>query len=234
MHVQVVCLEDLFSKFMMDLEMIIYVVVALLQVTTGAVSPSSIPEDGASLPNSDSSSPSGAPLRPHRFKRCSCSSLMDKECVYFCHLDIIWINTPERTVPYGLGGPRMRRSVQDVDTESILQSTNRCMCAKHTDKKCMNFCQTAGDLSSAQISHEKEKSEVEQATGCRGLHLGLHCFQKQLLRHKKLKRSELIKRSLERSFAFAALMNTINEKKDETHQWTHKTRGLWKHTKTAS
>nr|1EDN_A Chain A, ENDOTHELIN-1 [Homo sapiens]1V6R_A Chain A, Endothelin-1 [synthetic construct]5GLH_B Chain B, Peptide from Endothelin-1 [Homo sapiens]6DK5_A Chain A, Endothelin-1 [Homo sapiens]6DK5_B Chain B, Endothelin-1 [Homo sapiens]8HCQ_L Chain L, Endothelin-1 [Homo sapiens]8HCX_D Chain D, Endothelin-1 [Homo sapiens]8IY5_L Chain L, Endothelin-1 [Homo sapiens]8IY6_L Chain L, Endothelin-1 [Homo sapiens] len=21
---------------------------------------------------------------------CSCSSLMDKECVYFCHLDIIW------------------------------------------------------------------------------------------------------------------------------------------------
>lgn len=36
-----------------------------------------------------------APWRPRRTKRCSCSSLMDKECVYFCHLDIIWVNTPE-------------------------------------------------------------------------------------------------------------------------------------------
>ncbi|EPY82900.1 endothelin-1 precursor [Camelus ferus] len=35
------------------------------------------------------------PWRPRRSKRCSCSSLMDKECVYFCHLDIIWVNTPE-------------------------------------------------------------------------------------------------------------------------------------------
>lgn len=30
-------------------------------------------------------------LRP---RRCSCSSWLDKECVYFCHLDIIWVNTP--------------------------------------------------------------------------------------------------------------------------------------------
>lgn len=36
-----------------------------------------------------------ASWRPRRSKRCSCSSLMDKECVYFCHLDIIWVNTPE-------------------------------------------------------------------------------------------------------------------------------------------
>nr|XP_008262167.1 endothelin-2 isoform X1 [Oryctolagus cuniculus] len=29
-----------------------------------------------------------------RLRRCSCSSWLDKECVYFCHLDIIWVNTP--------------------------------------------------------------------------------------------------------------------------------------------
>ncbi|KAG8133327.1 putative Endothelin 1 protein [Naja naja] len=39
--------------------------------------------------------PASAHLAPRRVKRCSCYSLMDKECVYFCHLDIIWINTPE-------------------------------------------------------------------------------------------------------------------------------------------
>lgn len=30
-----------------------------------------------------------------RVKRCTCYSYMDRECVYYCHLDIIWINTPE-------------------------------------------------------------------------------------------------------------------------------------------
>ncbi|MEE6527334.1 hypothetical protein FKM82_028646 [Ascaphus truei] len=30
-----------------------------------------------------------------REKRCTCYSYRDKECVYYCHLDIIWINTPE-------------------------------------------------------------------------------------------------------------------------------------------
>lgn len=30
-----------------------------------------------------------------RNKRCSCATFLDKECVYFCHLDIIWVNTPE-------------------------------------------------------------------------------------------------------------------------------------------
>ena len=48
------------------------------------------------------------PWRPRRSKRCSCSSLMDKECVYFCHLDIIWVNTPEwvsRGHPYSRLSP---------------------------------------------------------------------------------------------------------------------------------
>ncbi|XP_074974844.1 endothelin-3 isoform X1 [Caretta caretta] len=36
----------------------------------------------------------GAPRR--RAKRCTCYTYKDKECVYYCHLDIIWINTPEQ------------------------------------------------------------------------------------------------------------------------------------------
>lgn len=36
----------------------------------------------------------GGPAR-RRARRCTCFTYKDKECVYYCHLDIIWINTPE-------------------------------------------------------------------------------------------------------------------------------------------
>lgn len=36
----------------------------------------------------------GGPVR-YRARRCTCFTYKDKECVYYCHLDIIWINTPE-------------------------------------------------------------------------------------------------------------------------------------------
>jgi len=36
----------------------------------------------------------GGVLR-RRARRCTCYTYKDKECVYYCHLDIIWINTPE-------------------------------------------------------------------------------------------------------------------------------------------
>lgn len=36
----------------------------------------------------------GGPVR-RRARRCTCLTYKDKECVYYCHLDIIWINTPE-------------------------------------------------------------------------------------------------------------------------------------------
>lgn len=39
----------------------------------------------------------GAPTQRVRTKRCACSSPMDSECHYFCHLDIIWVNTPRWT-----------------------------------------------------------------------------------------------------------------------------------------
>lgn len=36
----------------------------------------------------------GGPVH-RRARRCTCFTYKDKECVYYCHLDIIWINTPE-------------------------------------------------------------------------------------------------------------------------------------------
>nr|XP_035958820.1 endothelin-2 isoform X1 [Halichoerus grypus] len=70
----------------------------------------------------------GPHLRP---RRCSCSSWLDKECVYFCHLDIIWVNTPGQTAPYGLGNPprRRRRSLP-----------KRCECSSGGDPACATFC----------------------------------------------------------------------------------------------
>ncbi|KAG8507622.1 Endothelin-2, partial [Galemys pyrenaicus] len=70
----------------------------------------------------------GSHLRP---RRCSCNSWLDKECVYFCHLDIIWVNTPGQTAPYGLGNPprRRRRSLP-----------RRCECSSARDSACATFC----------------------------------------------------------------------------------------------
>ncbi|XP_056324284.1 endothelin-3 [Danio aesculapii] len=74
-------------------------------------------------------------LKPHRRdKRCTCYTYKDKECVYYCHLDIIWVNTPERTIPYGMssyrGSQRARRNA----------GGQRCTCALHTDQDCTSFC----------------------------------------------------------------------------------------------
>ncbi|KAG6932472.1 endothelin 2, partial [Chelydra serpentina] len=69
--------------------------------------------------------------RHPRTKRCSCNSWQDKECIYFCHLDIIWVNTPGQTAPYGLGSPPRRRK----------RSLNRCECSHAKDSICATFCQ---------------------------------------------------------------------------------------------
>uniref|UniRef100_A0A674E436 Si:ch211-202p1.5 n=1 Tax=Salmo trutta TaxID=8032 RepID=A0A674E436_SALTR len=68
------------------------------------------------------------PLR--REKRCSCENLNDKECVYFCHIGIVWVNTPSQVVPYGVGSfpVRLRREV------------GRCFCLKRNDFECLHFC----------------------------------------------------------------------------------------------
>ncbi|XP_058488840.1 endothelin-3 isoform X1 [Solea solea] len=78
-----------------------------------------------------------------RAKRCTCYSYKDKECVYYCHLDIIWINTPEHTVPYGVssyaGSLRMRRSAGIVQQRKGAQK-QRCVCEQRTDSNCSHFC----------------------------------------------------------------------------------------------
>ncbi|XP_029976603.1 endothelin-2 [Salarias fasciatus] len=69
---------------------------------------------------------------PHRVrtKRCSCNNWEDKECIYFCHLDIIWVNTPNKLLPYGLGSPLSRRR----------RSADRCECLDPSDDACRGFC----------------------------------------------------------------------------------------------
>ncbi|ELW71172.1 Endothelin-3 [Tupaia chinensis] len=41
----------------------------------------------------------------HRARRCTCFTYKDKECVYYCHLDIIWVNTPEDNLLHKLTTP---------------------------------------------------------------------------------------------------------------------------------
>ncbi|XP_072906241.1 uncharacterized protein [Hemitrygon akajei] len=67
-----------------------------------------------------------------REKRCSCSNMQDTECVYFCHVGIVWVNTPGQVVPYGLGHPVMRRK----------RELRRCLCAKSSDAECQSYCRS--------------------------------------------------------------------------------------------
>ncbi|CAL8337003.1 unnamed protein product [Merluccius merluccius] len=90
-------------------------------------------------PTCDRSSP--GPRR--RAKRCTCYTYKDKECVYYCHLDIIWVNTPEHTVPYGMSGyqgsQRLRRSAR-TERGRRGAELQRCACALQSDAACNRFC----------------------------------------------------------------------------------------------
>ncbi|KAF3839951.1 hypothetical protein F7725_018668 [Dissostichus mawsoni] len=57
----------------------------------------------------------GVPTQRVRTKRCSCSNLLDSECHYFCHLDIIWVNTPspEITSPK-ISGKRLQLNMLNI------------------------------------------------------------------------------------------------------------------------
>ncbi|XP_029588630.1 uncharacterized protein LOC115174097 [Salmo trutta] len=84
------------------------------------------------------------PVRHIRNKRCSCATFLDKECVYFCHLDIIWVNTPERVVSYGLGNAsRKKRAIKDPE---VSQQDPRCKCVSEDDRTCISFCQLENHL----------------------------------------------------------------------------------------
>ncbi|XP_034016223.1 endothelin-2 [Thalassophryne amazonica] len=94
-------------------------------------------QDGYGLPLSGQAEVAAQAPQPHRVrtKRCSCNSWEDKECIYFCHLDIIWVNTPCKVLPYGLGSAASRRR----------RSTSRCECANPADKTCSSFCHKSSE-----------------------------------------------------------------------------------------
>lgn len=86
------------------------------------------------------------PVARRRAKRCTCYTYKDKECVYYCHLDIIWINTPEHTVPFGMssyqGSLRLRRSA-GTERVRIGVETQRCVCVLYSDLDCSSFCKSS-------------------------------------------------------------------------------------------
>uniref|UniRef100_A0A672I3N8 Endothelin-3 n=1 Tax=Salarias fasciatus TaxID=181472 RepID=A0A672I3N8_SALFA len=84
------------------------------------------------------------PSSRRRAKRCTCYTYKDKECVYYCHLDIIWINTPEHTVPYGMSSyqrpVRRRRWAGPGRGRRGEAEPPRCVCWLQTDSSCSSFC----------------------------------------------------------------------------------------------
>ncbi|OXB60161.1 hypothetical protein ASZ78_012312 [Callipepla squamata] len=183
-------------------------------------------------PGAEASSASPPPpdAAPHRrARRCSCSSLLDEECVYFCHLDIIWINTPEKTVPYGLGGPsRSRRSLKDIVPEMLAGASNRCQCASQRDKKCLNFCQTGKDLW-AQSTAEKTSRHRNKAGGC----VGPKCMNQQFVDSRKMKRLEAIGNSIKASFSVAKMKAELQKGRKLKHNRASKRQSIWKSLKTS-
>ncbi|XP_035171999.1 endothelin-1 [Oxyura jamaicensis] len=164
-----------------------------------------------------------------RSRRCSCSSLLDEECVYFCHLDIIWINTPEKTVPYGLGGPsRSRRSLKDMVPEMLTEASSRCQCANQKDRKCLNFCQTGKDLW-AQSTVEKTLCHCNKGGNC----IGPKCMNQQFVDSRKSNRLEAIGNSIKASFSIAKLKAELQKGWKLKHNRRNKRRSIWESLKTS-
>ncbi|XP_044517076.1 endothelin-3 [Gracilinanus agilis] len=119
-------------------------------------------------PRQASVGPGGSPGRK-REKRCTCYTYKDKECVYYCHLDIIWINTPERTVPYGLsnyrGSFRGKRSADPISRSlpPFKGPLNRCSCTEQDDDACLHFCtRTEDNRSNSRTVEKHQDKEMEQ------------------------------------------------------------------------
>ncbi|XP_033831356.1 endothelin-2 [Periophthalmus magnuspinnatus] len=106
--------------------------------------------EGYGVPFSSPSTPSSlSQMQPHvRVKRCSCNSWEDEECVYFCHLDIIWVNSPSKLLPYGLGSPVSRRR---------RRSPQRCQCADPSDPTCSAFCHSRSKTDTTKTWQESSR-----------------------------------------------------------------------------
>ncbi|XP_019612703.2 endothelin-3 isoform X1 [Rhinolophus sinicus] len=113
----------------------------------------------------------GGPVRG-RARRCTCFTYKDKECVYYCHLDIIWINTPEQTVPYGLsnyrGSSRGRRSAGLPRSRQPSKWTPRCTCVQGNDRACARFCSRTLAVGRHSGTAEKLDGEEVTASGANG------------------------------------------------------------------
>ncbi|XP_058535272.1 endothelin-3 isoform X1 [Ochotona princeps] len=111
-------------------------------------------------------------LARRRTRRCTCFTYKDKECVYYCHLDIIWINTPEQTVPYGLssyrGSFRGKRAVGPFpgSSQPSFQKPLRCSCVGRGDKACLRFCtQVVHARSATRTTTAPDRMEEDRAAG---------------------------------------------------------------------
>ncbi|XP_032399757.1 endothelin-2 [Etheostoma spectabile] len=94
----------------------------------------------------DESPPAQPPHSTHRReKRCSCENQKDKECIFFCHIGIVWVNTPSHVVPYGFGSVRLRREL------------GRCLCTRTQDAECVHFC-------SVQAQTQEENAVTKRKT----------------------------------------------------------------------
>ncbi|KAL3977699.1 intersectin [Sarotherodon galilaeus] len=107
------------------------------------------------------------PLARRRSKRCTCYTYKDKECVYYCHLDIIWINTPEHTVPFGMssyqGSLRLRRSTRS-ERVRIGVEAQRCVCSIYSDVDCIRFCKISQTRPHTAVP-KKDKRTATQRSG---------------------------------------------------------------------
>uniref|UniRef100_A0A3B1KGY4 Endothelin 2 n=1 Tax=Astyanax mexicanus TaxID=7994 RepID=A0A3B1KGY4_ASTMX len=115
-------------------------------------------EEGKSA-SSEKNGGSSSVAKRVRTKRCSCNNWMDKECIYFCHLDIIWVNTPSKITPYGLGSPLSRRR----------RSTKRCECANPSDATCSSFLAKSNVIAADDVHKgaSEQKPREEEAVSCR-------------------------------------------------------------------
>ncbi|KAK1171510.1 endothelin-1 [Acipenser oxyrinchus oxyrinchus] len=135
----------------MDLSIVYFLTATLVLVFEKEVSSVSI---GVA-----SSHPYGTPLTglthkaPLREKRCSCESLKDKECVYFCHIGIVWVNTPGQVVPYGVENSPRR----------LKRDAARCLCDDNSDTACLNFC-VMPSLVQEQNSKDKDSGQNKNKT----------------------------------------------------------------------
>uniref|UniRef100_A0A3B5KZM0 Endothelin-3 n=1 Tax=Xiphophorus couchianus TaxID=32473 RepID=A0A3B5KZM0_9TELE len=117
----------------------------LMSHVKSEIDPRSVP-DSKVMGSTGSEASEPSETSRSRQKRCTCYSYTDKECVYYCHLDIIWINTPERTVPYGMSnyrGPKRRRrdAAAAPAPEGGRTQIRRCICAvTDADPGCQRFC----------------------------------------------------------------------------------------------